>query len=70
MTPDEEDAFLMVINGDSTDPVEWAGGSPHTHTLTFTADEVMTLLNGGMVMNKVTDEPGGEHTHTYNISCA
>jgi len=70
LTSEEQAAFVMAINGDSTGPVTWSGGSPHTHNLTFTADEIMTLLNGGMVMNKVTDEPNADHTHTYNITCA
>lgn len=65
----EEAALLMVVNGESTGPVEWAGGDMHSHTLTLSAEEVMTLVNGGMLTNKVTDEDG-EHTHTYNISCA
>ena len=58
----------MLVNGESTAPVEFGGGDPHKHTITLTADEVMTLANGGTLSNKVTD--ADDHTHTYNISCA
>lgn len=62
-------AFLMVVNGESTNPIEFTGGDMHSHTITLTAEEIMTLANGGMVASKVTDPDDSEHTHTYTISC-
>lgn len=40
----------------------------HTHTLTFTAQQITTLKGGGMVTGVVSSNDGN-HTHTYTVSC-
>lgn len=70
LTAEEEMEFVMLFNGGAAGSVEWNGGSPHAHTITLTADEVMMIVNGGMVMNKATDPDDTMHSHTYTISCA
>lgn len=50
------------------------GSNPHTHTLTFTAQQLTTLRNGGALTMNVTSSTGGPtgnmHTHTYALECA
>jgi hypothetical protein len=49
------------------------GSNPHTHTLTFTANQLTILRNGGALAMNVTSSMGGPagnmHTHTYAIDC-
>jgi hypothetical protein len=44
------------------------GQTPHTHTITLTAMQVMTLKSGGMVTGVESSE-GDDHSHEYTISC-
>jgi len=71
LSDEEETAFVTAVSDGSTDPVGFEGGDSldHSHTITFTAEEITTLMSGGTVSNKVTDA-NGFHTHTYDISCA
>jgi hypothetical protein len=50
------------------------GLSVHNHTLTFTAQQLTTLRNGGALQTNITSAVGGSvgnrHTHTYAIECA
>jgi len=49
------------------------GTNTHDHTLTFTAQQLTTLRNGGTVatITSSTDGPtANQHTHTYSIECA
>ena len=43
----------------------------HPHDFTLTAEQIMTLKNGGTVTGIVTIKPNPNmgHTHTYTISC-
>jgi hypothetical protein len=42
----------------------------HTHTLMITAEEAMTLRDGGTVTGKVSSSDGQPaHTHTYTLTC-
>jgi hypothetical protein len=49
------------------------GSNPHQHTLTFTAQQLTVLRNGGELAMNVTTSMGGPmgnmHTHTYSIEC-
>jgi hypothetical protein len=49
------------------------GTNPHNHTLTFTAQQLTVLRNGGALAMNVTSSVGGPtgnmHTHTYSIEC-
>ena len=51
------------------------GASPHQHTLTFTAQQLTVLRNGGALAMNITSSMGGPgmgmnvHTHTYSIEC-
>jgi hypothetical protein len=49
------------------------GTNPHQHTLTFTAQQLTVLRNGGELAMNVTTSMGGPamnmHTHTYSIAC-
>ena len=71
----ERTAILGMINTGAplvfTTPEE--GGTPHTHTLTFTAAQLTTLRNGGTIAS-IESSMGGPaanmHTHTYSIECA
>ena len=50
------------------------GQNTHTHTLTFTAQQLTILRNGGALGMNITSSMGGpqgnQHTHTYAIECA
>ena len=50
------------------------GMNTHDHTLTFTAQQLTVLRNGGALAMNVTSSMGGPmgnpHTHTYSIECA
>jgi hypothetical protein len=75
VTGAERTAILGTINTGT--PLVWTtpeeGGTPHTHTLTFTAAQLTTLRNGGTVAS-IESSMGGPaanmHTHTYSIECA
>jgi hypothetical protein len=48
------------------------GMNVHDHTLTFTAQQLTTLRNGGAVQMLTTSTGGpnnNRHTHTYAIDC-
>ncbi|HEX6271816.1 MAG TPA: hypothetical protein VFZ53_02195 [Polyangiaceae bacterium] len=49
------------------------GSNPHTHTLTFTAQQLTVLRNGGALQMNVTTAMGGPaenmHTHAYALEC-
>jgi hypothetical protein len=45
------------------------GNNEHTHTITFTANQLETLRNGGTVQDIESSTENG-HTHTYSIECA
>jgi len=47
------------------------GNNDHDHTLTFTAQQLTTLRNGGaLAMGLESSEAAGnQHTHTYTIEC-
>ena len=49
------------------------GTNPHDHTLTFTAQQLTVLRNGGALTMNLTTSMGGPamsvHTHTYSIEC-
>jgi hypothetical protein len=67
--------LLSMINTGSplvfTMPEE--GSNPHQHTLTFTAQQLTTLRNGGTIAMITTSTSGpanNMHTHTYSIDCA
>jgi hypothetical protein len=44
-------------------------GAGHTHTITLTVPEAVTLKGGGMVTGKKTDADDTQHSHTYTIGC-
>jgi hypothetical protein len=50
------------------------GSNPHSHALTFTAQQLTVLRNGGTLAMNVTSAMGGPtgnmHTHTYALECA
>ena len=49
------------------------GSNPHQHTLTFTAQQLTTLRNGGsiaMITSAMNGPMMNMHTHTYSIDCA
>ena len=49
------------------------GSNAHDHTLTFTAQQLTTLRNGGsvaMITSAMGGPMGNMHTHTYAIGCA
>ena len=69
LSTEEQMQFVMLINEGGGGMVTWAGGDPHSHTLTFTADEVMTLANGGTLEGKESSTDM-MHSHTYTITCA
>jgi hypothetical protein len=49
------------------------GSNPHDHTLTFTANQLTVLREGGALTMNVTSSTGGPtgnmHTHTYSVEC-
>jgi len=49
------------------------GMNPHSHQLTFTAQQLTVLRNGGALAMNVTSATGGpagnQHTHTYSLDC-
>jgi hypothetical protein len=68
-------ALLDMINTGSplTFTLPEEGMNAHDHTLTFTAQQLTTLRNGGALSSNVTTSTGGpnnnRHTHTYAIDC-
>lgn len=45
------------------------GPDMHSHTLTLSEADLMTLANGGELTGVMSSNDSG-HTHTYTISCA
>jgi hypothetical protein len=69
--PSDLSDLVALINGPNatTEPYPLAatGGGGHTHTITFTADQVMTLRNGGTVMVRSTTTEN--HSHLVTVTC-
>jgi hypothetical protein len=68
-------ALVSMINTGSplvfTLPMD--GSNPHDHTLTFTAQQLTVLRNGGALAMNIRSSMGGPtgniHTHLYSIEC-
>jgi hypothetical protein len=65
----EQMELVMLINDGGGGMLSFAGSDDHSHTLTFTMQEVMTLASGGDLTGKESSRDE-MHTHTYTISCA
>ena len=76
----DKNALMAYINDDArgaTFTLTVQGPSMHTHTITFTSEQITTLRSGGEVtlapssqpINAVGSTPPA-HTHTYTIKCS
>jgi hypothetical protein len=66
------EALAAHINGPMatmpfTQPADGMG-TPHTHEITFTQQEI-TMLRGGGTVTRTTDSDDTMHTHTWELSC-
>jgi hypothetical protein len=69
LTADEQMQLVMLINSGGGGMLTFDGDDDHTHTLTFSMEEV-TMLAGGSMLTGKESSMDEMHTHTYTISCA
>lgn len=56
-----------AITGGAATDIDITGSSPHSHTVSLTADQVASIAAGERVT--VTSSSGGGHTHDVTFEC-